>query len=114
MTCGAGGEAGTGSVEPLTEAELGRWSDDSECLVVPYQSCCGATKRAINALSLEAYNAYPEWQVLDDPATCEVIGACRDDTGVVSAVWEGDPVLYCLVAAARAPRQYLDRRNRFG
>jgi hypothetical protein len=53
--------------------------------------CCGATKRAINSIWLDAYDAHPEWQFFDDPVTCAVIGACMDDSNVEAAVCEGMP-----------------------
>jgi hypothetical protein len=81
----------------LTEEDLGRCTDDSECIVVPYDHCCGATKRAINAAHLDEYERHPEWQVFDDPATCAVIGLCPDDTDVESAVCEGAPDGHCVM-----------------
>lgn len=79
----AGGPAtggGGGGEPPLSSCVAG-----DVCLVVPYDHCCGATKRAINDVYLVEYEAHPEWQSYNDPAACALIGACRDDQDVVEA-----------------------------
>lgn len=70
----------------ITEADLSVCSTDEDCIVVDYSHCCGATKRAINATHLEAYNTHPEWQKFDDPDECAVIGQCLDDSQVTEAL----------------------------
>jgi hypothetical protein len=69
----------------ITEADLPLCLFTSDCIVVPYSHCCGATKRAINATYLSAYESHPEWQVFADPSVCAVIGVCPDDSAVTSA-----------------------------
>jgi hypothetical protein len=69
----------------VTEADLANCVANSDCIVVPYSHCCGATKRAINAANLSAYESHPEWQVFADPGVCAVIGVCPDDSAVKSA-----------------------------
>lgn len=69
----------------VTQAELADCGSDADCTVVPYAHCCGATKRAINADFVDAYEAHPEWQRFDDPATCAVVGVCADDSAVTEA-----------------------------
>ncbi len=80
-----GGSAGAGGSATITEAELADCSWDEDCTIVTYDHCCGSTRRAINAAHVATYEAHPEWQVFDDPATCAVIGACPDDSAVVAA-----------------------------
>lgn len=70
---------------PITEDDLGSCTASSDCIVVAYSHCCGATKRAINGAYLEAYQSHPEWQVFDDPAICALIGLCPDDSAVTQA-----------------------------
>jgi hypothetical protein len=69
----------------ITEADLAVCFYTSDCIVVAYSHCCGATKRAINAAYLSAYESHPEWQVFADPSVCAVIGVCPDDSAVTSA-----------------------------
>ena len=73
------------STTPLEEANLDTCTADSDCVVVDYRHCCGASKRAIHRDYIDAYEANPEWQVFDDPATCAVIGICRGDRNVTEA-----------------------------
>lgn len=81
--------------EAISESDLNFCQRDSDCVVVPYSHCCGSTKTAINKRYLDAYNAHPEWQVFNDPATCAVIGVCRDDSNVTDAVCEFAPEGIC-------------------
>ncbi len=69
----------------IDEADLAVCHYTSECIVVPYSHCCGATKRAINMAHLSAYESRPDWQVFDDPGVCAVIGVCPDDRAVTHA-----------------------------
>ncbi len=72
----------------IAEEQIGVCSQDADCVIVPYQHCCGATKRAINQTYLEKYNQNPDWQVFDHPINCEMIGpvgACPSDTDVTTA-----------------------------
>jgi hypothetical protein len=80
-TCVAGVCTGQG----VTEDDLTSCISISDCIVVAYAHCCGATKRAINGAYLSAYESHPEWQVFDDLSICAVIGVCRDDSAVTSA-----------------------------
>jgi hypothetical protein len=68
---------------PLTEADLGECRSSSDCIVVPYAHCCGATKRAVNRLYLEEYHQHPEWQSFS--GSCVAMGVCRDDSQVTAA-----------------------------
>ena len=88
----AGGAAGGSAI---TEADLDQCAQTSDCIVVAYSHCCGATKRAINSAYEAAYDAHPEWQVFNDPATCAVIGACMDDSAVTEATCSDAPDGYC-------------------
>lgn len=72
----------------ITEADIDVCQDDGDCLVVKYQHCCGATKRAINREYLEEYNNHPEWQSFFDAAVCARIGVCPDDAQVSQAKCE--------------------------
>ena len=69
-----------------TESNLAECLPGDVCVVVPYSHCCGATKRAINLQSVDAYYSHPAWQIYDGP--CEMIGICRDDRAVTEAVCE--------------------------
>ncbi len=68
---------------PLAEADLGECRSSSDCIVVPYAHCCGATKRAINRLFLEEYHQHPDWQSFG--GSCVALGVCRDDSRVTTA-----------------------------
>lgn len=70
---------------PLEEADLATCTEDSDCVVVDHQHCCGASKRAIHRDHIDAYEANPEWQVFDDPTICAMGGICRDDSDVTEA-----------------------------
>lgn len=72
---------------PPSEQELGLCTSDLDCTVVPYQHCCGSTKRAINVGYQWLYEATPEWQVYDAPE-CAMIGSCMDDSAVTVALCE--------------------------
>jgi len=82
---GAGGEA------PLTEEDLVRCLEDADCVVVPYDHCCGATRRAINEAYRDEYEAHPEWQSFSDPEACAEMDMCLDDSDVTSASCLGAP-----------------------
>jgi hypothetical protein len=92
---GAPATGGSSGGSQITEQDLDRCEQDADCIVVAYQHCCGATKRAINEAYLEEYNSHPEWQVFDDEATCATIGMCLDDSEVDTAVCEGAPEGRC-------------------
>lgn len=70
----------------IDESLLVECEKDSDCIVVDYSDCCGSTKRAINKLYLDEYNANQDWQKFDDPDTCALIGQCLDDSHVTSAL----------------------------
>lgn len=81
---------------PATQENIDVCIDDQDCIIVPYSSCCGSTKRAINKKNKELYDSHPEWQKLSNPSICNVIGMCADDTGVNKAICEGqDAVKRC-------------------
>jgi hypothetical protein len=95
----AGCESGRclSTVDParISENDLAFCEGDADCIVVPYDHCCGSTKRAINKDYLNTYNDHSEWQMFNDPTTCAVIGACRDDTNLDSALCQGAPQGLC-------------------
>lgn len=80
----------TFATKPLAakEADIGQCQKDSDCIIVPYRHCCGATKKAINRKFLEIYKKTPVWQKFDDPETCAVAGICRSDEKVKEAQCE--------------------------
>ena len=57
---------------------------DSDCVIVPYSSCCGSTKKAINHAYLSDYQSHPEWQKFQG-SECAYIGVCPDDSKVKQA-----------------------------
>lgn len=61
---------------------------DSDCIIVPYEHCCGSTKRAINRKYVELYFSKPEWHKFFDSGLCAVIGRCASDTSVTKAACE--------------------------
>jgi hypothetical protein len=69
----------------ITENDLSVCETDDECIVVAYAHCCGATKRAINAMYEDAYASHPEWQSYLEEAPCATIGICRSDSDVTRA-----------------------------
>ena len=77
----------------LTEAELDDCVSGDTCIIVPYDHCCGATKRAINVKYKAAYETHPEWQSYHE-ADCAMIGQCMDDSGINTAVCGPDG--FCL------------------
>ncbi|MBI3440681.1 MAG: hypothetical protein HY052_02565 [Proteobacteria bacterium] len=66
------------------EAALVRCEQDTDCIVVPYNHCCGLKKRAINKAALSSYKAHPEWQKFDEPI-CASMGICFSDEKVTQA-----------------------------
>jgi len=64
--------------------DLARCESDGDCIIVPYDHCCGATKRAINREHEEAYNQHPEWQSYHED-DCSELGACQDDSAITEA-----------------------------
>lgn len=65
----------------VTEADLNRCRTNNDCIIVPYQHCCGSTKKAINKKYLSDYNKNPEWQKFNKPV-CANIGMCAPDDQV--------------------------------
>ncbi len=56
--------------------------NDTDCIIVPYQHCCGSTKKAINKMYLKHYEEHPEWQTFKNPIVCQMMGFCPEDTDV--------------------------------
>lgn len=73
---------------PITEQDLSLCEVDSDCIIVPYAHCCGATKRAINQKWGDLYYGRPEWQRFDNETLCSVIGRCLEDDYVTAAICE--------------------------
>ena len=48
----------------ITEDELSRCPDDSDCIYVAYEHCCTSV-RAINREGRSEYDARPQWQGVD-------------------------------------------------
>jgi len=69
----------------ITRNNLQKCEEDSECIIVPYSSCCGSTKKAINKDYLDEYNSHPSWQKFEDPERCALMGFCGYDSEVTSA-----------------------------
>lgn len=67
-------------------ADLQSCTQDSDCIVVPYRHCCGTTKRVIHRRHEAEYRNHPEWQKFDDAKACAVMGACRPDKDLSTAV----------------------------
>ena len=59
---------------------------DSDCIVVDYNHCCGASKRAINKEYLVQYDNHSEWKTFNDPEICAVIGQCALDNYVSQSI----------------------------
>lgn len=74
----------------ISEADIDLCGCDDECIVVPHSHCCGSSKRAINRKYLARYEEAPDWQSFHDPGLCAMIGVCRDDSRVESAVCRDD------------------------
>lgn len=70
----------------IDESLINRCTKTEECIVVPYTSCCGSTKRAINKEFLDEYQSTPAWQSFNRPEVCNVIGRCRDDSMVTESI----------------------------
>ena len=82
------------NVTEVEEQDLSTCRNDSDCIVVPYEHCCGSTKRAINEKYLNIYNSNPEWQVYN--GSCHLMGVCADDSYVTEAICEKqDDVMRC-------------------
>ena len=74
----------------VEEADLQRCAAGQDCVVVPYSHCCGATKKAINALYEQVYKDHSEWHVFADEDACAVIGMCAPDDDVTAAACVGN------------------------
>lgn len=71
------------ATKPLAkEADITQCKADSDCVIVPYSHCCGATKKAINKKFLDLYKKTKPWQKFDDPGVCAVAGQCMSDVKV--------------------------------
>ncbi len=70
----------------VEEIEIDNCERNSDCVVVPYSSCCGSTKRAINKKYKTLYFTKPSWQEFIGP--CDLIGICPDDSRVTEATCE--------------------------
>lgn len=70
------------------ESEITQCKKDSDCMIVPYRHCCGATKKAIGKKFLEDYNKNKSWQKFDNPKICAVAGVCMSDEKVKDAKCE--------------------------
>ena len=68
----------------VTEEMIDECTTDAECIVVPYDHCCGSTKRAINADHRDEYDAHPAWQSYHEE-DCAVMGACQLAADVTEA-----------------------------
>lgn len=88
-----------GASEKITEADLAVCEKDDDCIVVPYQHCCGQTKRAIHRRHHELYLRTPMWRKFNDPEVCAVMGACPSDSLLTKARCER----FGGQAAAKAP-----------
>jgi len=67
----------------VKETDITKCEADIDCIIVPYSSCCGATKKAINKMYLDEYNSHKEWQSFWDEKACAVMGICADDSNVI-------------------------------
>lgn len=76
------------ATKPVLEEDIVKCEKNSDCVIVPYRHCCGATKRAINKKFLDLYNKSPEWQKFDNPQICAVAGVCLSDDKVKDAKCE--------------------------
>ncbi|MCL5783922.1 MAG: hypothetical protein M1142_01005 [Patescibacteria group bacterium] len=74
-----------GQENKITQGNLDICQVDSDCIVVPYTSCCGATKKAINKKYLTEYNSHPDWQKFDDRQGCTLMGVCPADSNITKA-----------------------------
>lgn len=64
--------------EPRTLEEAAACREDGDCVLVPFDHCCGPQQRAVNARWKELYLARKDWNTFDDPQLCARIGACAD------------------------------------
>jgi len=74
------------AADAITEDRLADCAQPTDCVVVPYQNCCGSTKRAINKNFLDLYESKPEWRKFDDPKKCAAAGACVSDKSFNAAL----------------------------
>jgi hypothetical protein len=81
--------------EEFSAEMVSHCSKDSDCVLVPFQHCCGSTKKAINKRHRALYEKHPEWQKFNDPAKCAVMGMCVSDKDVTKAECVGHPVMHC-------------------
>ncbi|TSC83505.1 MAG: hypothetical protein G01um101416_1238 [Microgenomates group bacterium Gr01-1014_16] len=70
----------------VKEEDIVKCVKDSDCLVVPYNHCCGASKKAINKKYESLYFSKPEWQSFNDQSVCSRIGLCPPDNFVTEAI----------------------------
>jgi hypothetical protein len=71
----------------VKESEIDICEQSSDCVVVPYDHCCGSTKRAINKKYKTLYITKPSWQKFMDSG-CHLMGICPDDSKVTEAFCE--------------------------
>lgn len=72
----------------VKESEITQCKKNSDCVIVPYSSCCGATKKAINKKFIDTYNKNKSWQKFDNPEICAVAGQCPSDKNVKETICE--------------------------
>lgn len=70
----------------VKESEIDICKQNSDCIVVPYDHCCGSTKRAINKKYKTIYFTKPSWQKFIGP--CHLMGICPNDSKVTEATCE--------------------------
>lgn len=73
-------------LDRIEEQDIDICRSDFDCIVVPYNHCCGSTKRAIDKKYLELYQSKPEWQTFK--GSCHLMGLCPDDSHVTQAACE--------------------------
>lgn len=78
------------ATKPLVtkEADITTCQKNSDCIIVSYKHCCGATKKAINKKFLAVYKSTPIWQKFDNPEICAVAGQCLSDENVKETTCE--------------------------
>lgn len=76
---------------PVLEAQIDLCAVASDCVIVPYQHCCGRTKRAIHRQYRKLYEATPAWQRFNDAEPCAVMGICAPDGALTGVSCEGQP-----------------------
>jgi hypothetical protein len=76
------GCAADNTASEVQEQDIVACEASSECVLVPYSHCCGATKRGINRRYRALYEARPEWQSYAQPEVCATLGQCFPDTAL--------------------------------